>query len=271
MMTDLGRKSKVFHCLDLKGLGLEIGPSHSPIAPKREGFNVKILDHLSADGLKKKYADHGVPLENIEDVDYVWSGEPFAALVGREHVFDWIIASHVIEHTPCLITFLQNCERLLKENGLLSLIIPDKRYCFDLYREKTGLASVLDAFREKRKIHSPCTAAEYFLSVVSKNGDIAWSQGADGETKFVHGLNDAKQAIEAIENDGAFLDLHSWVFTPYSFRLLIEDLHQLGYIRLRERCFFDTEGCEFYITLDPQGFGPGLTRLELARLNAQQV
>jgi len=186
-------------------------------------------------------------------------------------VFDWIIASHVIEHTPCLITFLKNCEAVLKENGALSLIIPDKRYCFDLYREKTSLSSVLDAFREKRKIHSPGTAAEYFLSVVTKNGNIAWSHDTEGETRFVHGLSDAKQAIEGIENEGAFLDLHSWVFTPYSFRLLIEDLHQLGYIRLRERCFFNTEGCEFYITLGPQGLGPGLTRLELARLNAQQV
>jgi 2-polyprenyl-3-methyl-5-hydroxy-6-metoxy-1,4-benzoquinol methylase len=267
----MGRKSKVFHCLDPKGLGLEIGPSHSPIAPKREGFNVKILDHLSADGLKKKYAGHGVPLENIENVDYVWNGEPFAALVSGEHVFDWIIASHVIEHTPCLITFVKNCEAVLKENGALSLIIPDKRYCFDLYREKTSLSSVLDAFREKRTIHSPGTAAEYFLNVASKNGHIAWSQGTEGEARFVHGLVDAKRAIETIEKQHAFLDLHSWVFTPYSFRLLIEDLYQLGYIRLREICFFDTEGCEFYITLAWQGSGPPFARLELVQLNAQQA
>lgn len=30
------RDEKVFHLLNKKGLGLEIGPSHNPIAPKKE-------------------------------------------------------------------------------------------------------------------------------------------------------------------------------------------------------------------------------------------
>src|SRR5215467_14461622 len=252
----MDRRSKILCGLDLKGFGLEIGPSHSPIAPKIAGFNVKVLDHLSDEALLKNYVGHGVCLENIEHVDYIWNGEPLADLVGGEHVFDWIIASHVIEHTPCLITFIKNCETILKESGVLSLAVPDKRYCFDLYREKTSLSSVLDAFREKRKIHSPGAAAEYFLNVVAKNGNITWSQDTEGETRFLHGLSDAKQAMEGIEDDGAFLDLHSWVFTPCSFRLLIEDLYQLGYIRLREKCFFDTEGCEFYTTIGLHGSGP---------------
>src|SRR5215475_8618936 len=184
----MDRRSKVFHGIDPRGFGLEIGPSHSPIAPKIAGFDVKVLDHLSDESLLQKYVGHGVCLENIEHVDYVWNGEPFAELVGAEHVFDWIIASHVIEHTPCLITFLKNCEAVLKENGALSLVVPDKRYCFDLYREKTSLSSVLDAFREKRKSHTSGTAAEYYLNVASKNGSIAWSWGTEGETRFVHGL-----------------------------------------------------------------------------------
>ncbi len=267
----MDRNSKIFYNLDPKGFGLEIGPSHNPIAPKIAGFNVKVLDHLSDEGLILNYVGHGVCLENIEHVDYVWNGEPFAELVGAEHVFDWIIASHVIEHTPCLITFIKHCEGVLKEGGVLSLAVPDKRYCFDVYREKTGLSPVLDAFRERRKIHSSGTAADYFLNVVTKGGNLAWSRDYDGETRFTHGLGEAKQAIKAIENDGVFLDVHSWVFTPCSFRLLIEDLYQLGYIRLRETSFFDTEGCEFFITLGMQGLGPTLTRMELVRLNAQQV
>jgi predicted SAM-dependent methyltransferase len=267
----MDRKSKIFYSLDRKGFGLEIGPSHSPIAPKIAGFNVRIQDHLSAEALIQKYTGHGVCLQNIEHVDYIWNGEPFAELVGREHVFDWIIASHVIEHTPCLITFIKNCEAVLKERGVLSLAIPDKRYCFDFYREKTSLSSVLDAFRERRQIHTPGTAAEYYLNVASKNGNIAWSQEAEGEAGLMHELIDAKRAMERIENEHAFLDLHSWVFTPYSFRLMIEDLYQLGYIRFREMCFFDTEGCEFYITLGAHGSGPAHTRFELVKLNARQV
>lgn len=33
--------------VDRKGLGLEIGPSHNPLAPKRQGFSVSILDSVT--------------------------------------------------------------------------------------------------------------------------------------------------------------------------------------------------------------------------------
>ena len=67
--------------IDRHALGLEIGPSHRPVAAKRDGFNVRILDHLDAPGLRAKYADHGVDIAAIEEVDYVWRGETLEELV----------------------------------------------------------------------------------------------------------------------------------------------------------------------------------------------
>lgn len=61
------RKEKVFQLLNRSGKGLEIGPSHNPIASKREGFNVQIVDHLSATQLKEKYRGHNVNIDNIEE------------------------------------------------------------------------------------------------------------------------------------------------------------------------------------------------------------
>ena len=54
------RKEKVFSLLDSEGIGLEIGPSHNPIAPKREGYNVHILYHASTEELREKYKFHNV-------------------------------------------------------------------------------------------------------------------------------------------------------------------------------------------------------------------
>jgi hypothetical protein len=113
--TTLNRVDKALMMVDRKGLGLEIGPSHNPLTPKKEGFNVHILDHASADELREKYEGHGVNLENIEVVDFVWHGEPLHELIGREQCYDWIIASHVIEHTPDLMTFVAEYERLFKQ------------------------------------------------------------------------------------------------------------------------------------------------------------
>ncbi len=109
------REEKILAFISKDKKGLEIGPSHRPIASKKNGYNVKILDHLDKNGLIQKYKNHNVTLDIIEDVDYVWSGEPLSKLIPEK--FDWIIASHVIEHTPDFIGFLNECEELLIEGG----------------------------------------------------------------------------------------------------------------------------------------------------------
>src|SRR5688572_25412862 len=102
----MNRKETITSRLNLAGLGLEVGPSHDPVAPKAAGYNVHIVDHLPQDELKAKYAGHGVNIDNIEPVDFVWTGQPLDELVGGKQIYDWIIASHVIEHVPDLIRFV---------------------------------------------------------------------------------------------------------------------------------------------------------------------
>ena len=234
--------------IDRHALGLEIGPSHRPVAAKRNGFNVRILDHLNAPGLRAKYADHNVDITAIEEVDYVWRGETLEELVGGER-FAWIIASHVIEHVPDLIGFLGSCERILAPGGVLSLAVPDKRYCFDCERENSSLARIIDDGLAKPTNHSPGTAAEYFLKVRRKGGKISWHEGHRGVLEPVHGLDDALRAM-AMVKQGHYYDLHKWVFTCDSFRQIIHDLGKLGLISLRERFFSPTQGSEFFVTLE---------------------
>lgn len=241
------REHSLLRGIDPKALGLEIGPSHSPIAPKRSGFNVRILDHLDASGLRTKYADHGVDTSAIEDVDYIWRGEALEQLVNGVR-FEWIVASHVIEHVPDLIGFLNSCERILAPGGILSLAVPDKRYCFDCERENSSLARVIDAGLTKPVTHTPGTAAEHFLKVRRKGGKIAWKDGHRGALEPVHGPQDAVRAMTAAK-DGVYQDLHAWVFTDESFRQLIRDLRDLHLINLEERSFSRTQGCEFFATL----------------------
>ena len=169
----MNNKDKVFAHIDKSGLGLEIGPSYNPLAPKKEGYNVHIIDHMSRDLLIEKYKGHHVSLENIEEVDFVWSGENFEYLTGKSKYYDYIIASHVIEHTPNLIGFLLNCDSVLKNNGVVSLVIPDKRYCFDYFRPISGISKIIDSHYTDCKIHTPGSIAEYFLNVVAKAGNIA--------------------------------------------------------------------------------------------------
>lgn len=261
------REEKVFHLLDKKGLGLEIGPSHNPIAPKAKGFNVHILDHASAAELRSKYQEHGVNLDNIEEVDFIWHVETFPKLIGQTSCYDWIIASHVIEHVPDLISYLQQCETLLKPNGFLSLVIPDKRYCFDYFSSSSSTGNVLDGYAENRVRPSPGQVFDHISNASKRNNDIAWGKDElGGADELAHTLAQAQEHWARSVSTSDYIDVHCWRFTPASFRLLISDLQSLGLIGLEIKAEFDTTGCEFYVSLGKEvGAAVKLDRLSSLR------
>lgn len=250
--TGMSRVAKALFALNREGLGLEIGPSHNPVAPKSQGFNVHILDHASAAELRAKYAGHahfGVKVENIEEVDFVWTGQPLPVLIGRESCYDWIIASHVIEHVPDFVSFLQQCESLLKPEGRLSLIVPDKRYCFDHFNALTSTGALLDAFAEKRKKPSVGKVFDHIANATKRNGVIAWDAKTSGIFDLIHSFAQAKEMWERAQTSPDYIDVHCWRFTPESFHLSLNDLQGLGLTRLGIVEEFETCGCEFYVTL----------------------
>ena len=261
----MNRKKKILEHLNLNGIGIEIGPSHNPVVPKKEGYRVQIMDHMSREGLIEKYKDHHLNLDNIEPVDFVWQGQSYTELTGKKKYYDWIIASHLIEHTPDLIGFLNECDTILKDDAVISLVIPDKRYCFDHFRPLTGISQIIDSHFQKNTIHSAGIVAEYFLNVVSKGDKIAWYKGSTGDYKFVHTLENAIEGIDSVRNKKAYVDVHSWCFVPHSFRLMIHDLYCLGLIPFKELAFYPTEGLEFFIALSRTGQGIQTNRMEMVK------
>jgi len=184
----MSRNNILLASINKEGRGLEVGPSHRPAAPRREGYQVEIIDHLDREGLLAKYRDHNLDLDAIEEVDYIWSGQSYAELTGKTDHYDWIIASHVIEHTP-----------------------------------------------------------------------------DEGDCDFIHTLEQAADGMKKAWQHKAYIDCHVWCFVPHSFRLLIEDLHSLGLISLREVSFTQTRGSEFFVTLGRHGAGMDVTRIEAAK------
>ena len=257
--SHLTRFDKVMCMVDKNGLGLEIGPSFNPLAPKKDGFNVQIVDHVCAEELRVKYQGHGTKFKEIEEVDYIWKGGPLTVLIGQDQCYDWIIASHVIEHIPDLISFLSECEKLLKPTGVLSLVIPDKRYCFDYFHGTTTTGELLDAFDQKRNRPSPGKVFDHSARAAKRNGQIAWGPNIQGDLEFVHTISVACQNYQLARATDAYIDVHTWRFTPSSFRLLLGDLRNLGLTSWAIKKSFDTEGCEFFVSLTKV---PHVTALE---------
>lgn len=105
-ISPLGRVEKLLLGIDASSLGIEIGPGYNPILPKAKGYNVKNVDHASAEDLRKKYKAIGVDVSNIEEVDYIWAGEKLGDLIDNSGEIEFIIASHVIEHAPDFVDFI---------------------------------------------------------------------------------------------------------------------------------------------------------------------
>ncbi len=264
--TELKRKELLFALFDATGLGLEIGPSFRPLVPKSEGYNVEILDHLPAAKLREKYKNADVDLSRIEEVDYVSDGGSILGLIGKPQYYDYIIASHVIEHTTDLLGFISDCEQLLNDRGVLVLAVPDKRFAFDCLRPCSTTGQILQAHLEKRRQHTPGQIFDEIAYNCLRSGAIAWQKGNDGPLSFFRPLSDAKDVFDGLRQQVTFYDIHAWQFTPSSFRLCMNDLYEIGAIRLREDSFTETVGQEFFISLSKSGTGCSVDRLLLTEL-----
>jgi len=253
---------------------IEIGPCHNPIAPKSEGWNSFSIDHLTREGLMAKYAGHpGVDLARIEPVDFVWTGGNLSDAVPPEQhgSFDAFLASHVIEHTPDLLAFLDAAATLLKPNGLVILAIPDKRYCFDYFQPLTTTGQLLEAHAHQRSQHTPRLAFDYFAYSVSNGGAIAWGQHPAQEIRFVHGLEDARRLFQTINNRSKnYEDLHAWRFVPASFELLLLELARLGETDWRLERITPRADCEFFAWLRRGGKAYAAT-LSVEDMDAQRM
>jgi hypothetical protein len=250
--------------LDRDGLGLEIGPLHAPVAPKREGWRVETLDYADSETLRARHsASLDVDASAIEHVDYVSDGRPLLDVIGQHKRYDWLLASHVAEHIPDFLGFLLDCEALLKPNGRLVVALPDKRQCFDALRPVSTTGDVLQARSERRSRHAPSVGFDYVARAVDLGGHYAWAAGQTGEVRLQHPLDGAYALFKSMVSTDQYHDLHGWVFVPSSFRLIAEELHALGSCGMREAAFHQTLGIEFFAVLSRDGHGPAASRQEL--------
>jgi hypothetical protein len=159
----------------------------------------------------------------------------------------------------------------LAPDGTLALAVPDKRFIFDCLRERTSIAQVIDTYHAGAKRPSIGAVADHHLNVAKRGGRLHWRRGWPGRLEYAHQFAEAEKAVQTWTQTDVYMDIHNWVFTPNAARLLLSDLHRLGYTGLRENGFDSGAGHEFFISLSRAGAGPGVSRKALARMAQREV
>ncbi|MDC1427930.1 class I SAM-dependent methyltransferase [Rhodospirillaceae bacterium] len=240
-------------------VGLEIGPLNRPLVDKNSiKGKIFYLDHLSTKDLKKKYRDDSsVDVEKIVDVDFVCEDGDLQRVLGTNK-FDYIIASHVVEHIPDPIFWLQGLLAVLKPNGVIFLVVPDKRFTFDYKRPVTTFGTLLDSFFSKRRIPSISSVYDHYSSALNISAHDIWS-GSLNEAELIPLATSeiAWNSANKVHEEKKYYDVHVSIFTPWSFFQIIEGLVHTGLLYSEVAFFKDTEinSIEFYVGLKRCGLG----------------
>lgn len=253
---NLSRRDKLVHGLDLQWqVGAEIGALDKPVVAKAEG-HVIYIDFCDAQALRAKYAeDPAVDVSKLH-VDAIWGAQTLRDVIDQyaktdagaaaADGCDYVIASHVIEHVPDMVTWLHEVNAILKPDGQLRLAIPDRRFTFDFLRQPTTLSAIVNAYVRKDRVPNTHCILDFMLNMTPVDCATAW-RGEVDVSKLEHRATfegSLAVARDSLQN-GTYHDVHCWVFTPASFGKLCVALARNGLLDFECAEFFDTAFNEF--------------------------
>lgn len=236
-------------------IGVELGPLNRPLI-RREDGEVLYADHRSTEDLRAKYAGHdlviGPKAQPIVEVDLVLEHQSLAQALGDRAPVDYIVASHVIEHIPDPIGWLTELAGVLREDGVIFLVVPDKRFTFDFRRAPSTTGDLVAHHIAAAKLASPAQIFEYVARVTEVDPAAVWA-GRERDPRpifdgqLVQALGDARHVAQ----HGTYYDAHCTAYTPVSFLRVFREVIELDLIPFEIARIDPTERntIEFYVTL----------------------
>lgn len=243
------REQNILKYCDKSMALLEIAPYFNPIAAKADGWNCITLDILTqAKLLELAKADPNINnLSRIEHVDIISSATELKSAIekfGKIGQIDRIISSHNFEHLPNPIKFLRECGEVLKENGILSMAIPNKRETFDYARPLTHLSDWLRYWHLNYEQPDAFNIFENSSSFVELKSD---------RIQYKHSLTQEYKKLLFNLTNSEYIDTHVSVFTNESFLQLINEVMILGLIPMAI-IDFTLNGAEFIVHFKNIGY-----------------
>lgn len=175
-----------------KGAGIEIGAFHNPWPYDPSVASIHYVDKAASRDVLDRYPD--MP-RTTQCVTTHWTDDGEFLTTVPDKTYDFLFASHVLEHMPSPLTGIENHLRVVKSGGHVIYALPDKRHTFDKKRENARFSCLTADYiatkahpsdRRERMIHHH---HDYLLNV-------------DG---IQDGLERRNIAIDRLDRD---LDIH---------------------------------------------------------------
>lgn len=224
--------------------GLEFGALDKPVLGPERG-DIRFVDYASRDALRAYPHAATIDKDRIVAVDYVWSGSgSLAKVIGTGELFDYAIASHVIEHVPNIVGWFEGIAEVLKPGGVFNLAIPDKRFTFDARRNLSTLGELVEAHLSNFTYPSIRQMFDHCFEAVAIDPGARWDKDLD-VGRIPRYLGDVAlqlaydQAVKVVETQH-YYDSHCLVVTPESFLTLLDGLSRLHIFPLVLSEFYPT-------------------------------
>jgi len=203
-------RSRLPGLINVAGRGLEIGALDRPIITRDMG-PIEYVDRAPRPELQAWYGGQGgVESDRIVEVDHIWGDRSLLQCVGGVRAFDYVVASHVIEHVPDVFGWLGEIADVLADGGLAALFVPDKRQTFDLRRPVSASGEFVDAYLRRPRRPDARQVFNHFYEF----RDVS-APDLDDAAVTDRALS-ALALCRRMEANGEYIDAHCWVFTPAS-------------------------------------------------------
>jgi len=126
----------------LRGQGIEVGALHNPL-PVPPEVKVRYVDRLNKRDLYEHYPE--LREFNLVEVDIIDNGETLEKVPAAVTGFHY--CKSLFEHCQDPIATLKSFSRVLANEGVVYMAIPDKRFTFDKDRDRTPLDHLIEDHR----------------------------------------------------------------------------------------------------------------------------
>lgn len=205
---------------------LEVGALDIPTYTKHECC-IKYLDYYDDAEFENFLNERRIKKEsqNIVNIDYCVKSKRFSKEINDR--FNLVIANHVIEHVPDVITWINEIDKILSPGGMVFLAIPDRRFTLDYLRRDSNIVDFmksLDADLVKPDLYQILDFL-YFKRNITPKDIIDGSVDQKLVEKSYSIQNALKRAQSILDNDkSVHANVHCNVFSFTSFAKLWGDL-----------------------------------------------